>query len=96
MINANGSDDSSEGEEPTEFFNDEGFKNRLFNIADPDMDLLAKYSGVSYRSVHSALQSLEKNFFIERVDEYYKIYITPKMIYKAEWLNLKISDENAQ
>lgn len=74
----------SEEEEPSKFFDEDGFKNRLFDIAEPELEALEELAGISKRSVYTALDALEKNFFIQRADEYFKIFLKPHNIANPE------------
>ena len=52
------------------------------DIAAPDECSLAEYAGISYRSVKSALHSLEENYFIAPTvdgveNEYWKMFRSP-------------------
>lgn len=73
----------------SEFFTNGDYEDRDFDIADPDYDSLAEYSGISYRSVKSALNSLEESYFISPTndgegDEYWKVLRLPSYIFHTK------------
>lgn len=70
---------------------EEGYGQREFDIADPELDLIAAQSGVSENSVRKALLELEEHGFIEwEKEEVYKVFRLPRHIYKPEGLNSKM------
>jgi hypothetical protein len=73
--------------ENSEFFSDGHYEHRDFDIAEPEVDVLAEYAGVSKRSATEALEELEGKGFIAREDRYLKVYRLPKTIFKREWIN---------
>lgn len=68
-----------------------GYVQREFDIADPELDLIAEQAGVSQNSARKAFLELEDYGFIEREgEETYKIFRLPKHSYKTENLNSKM------
>jgi hypothetical protein len=68
--------------EANEFFTNGEYEKRDFDVAEPDYHSLAESAGISYRSVKSALQSLEENYFIAPTvddvgNEYWKVFRLP-------------------
>lgn len=73
---------------------------RDFDFCNADLDVLAEYSGISYRSLESALYSLESRHLIERYtgnDDFrgWKVFLNPPQYYKRSYLNNQISNSFA-
>jgi hypothetical protein len=72
-----------------EFFTEGHFEQRQFDIADPEIDVLAEYAGISRRSVYAAFESLEADDFIQKASDYWKVFRSPPKSYKREYLNAR-------
>ncbi len=70
-----------------EFFTDGHYEQRDFDIAEPEVDVLAEYAGVSKRSTVEALEELEDKGFIAKEGQYFKVYRLPVTIFKRDWIN---------
>jgi hypothetical protein len=72
---------------------DEFYKNREFDYCTADTDILAEYAGISLNSLPVALENLEENLFIEKIEGYdaWKVYLKSKnhLLYKQNCLNNK-------
>jgi hypothetical protein len=72
------------------------YPGRKYDFFDADLILSAEHAGFSYRSVKSALNSLEECSLIERWNaKLWKIYLTPPYYYKRRFLNDKIKERFA-
>lgn len=89
--------DEDEGVEDKSDF-EEHFKNRQWELCGAEVGQLSMYAGINRRSFSEAIQSLEKNFLVEaHVDGYgeklWKVYLRPKMYWKASVLNQKLRNK---
>ncbi|ACL05863.1 hypothetical protein Dalk_4181 [Desulfatibacillum aliphaticivorans] len=88
--------ESKDGEleyNPSEFFS-EHYGEREYDFLDAELGFLTSRAGVGQTTVLAALEELEKRYFIEETENFWrrgsrawKVFLTPPMIYKPEWLN---------
>jgi hypothetical protein len=70
-------DELDEAYPPDEDFNEE-FANRLFDFCDADRGVLIKHSGISRRSLYTALNDITTNFLIEQLEHNrWKVFLKP-------------------
>ena len=58
------------------------FKERDFDLAEPDDDILSEYAGVCLKTARKALRELEKRGFIKWHESYWLIFRLPVYRYK--------------
>ena len=78
----------------SEFFEDDEFKQRKFEICEAEPVILAKFAGIHRNSLGSALKNLEYNCLIEPDDESggWRVFLRSKnnTIFKRDYLNKKL------
>lgn len=52
----------------TEYFKDGHFKQRKYDFVNAEKDILAEYAGIGISTTYAALESLEEEFLIEKID----------------------------
>ncbi|MGV7222669.1 MAG: helix-turn-helix domain-containing protein [Nitrospinales bacterium] len=82
-------DEVAEPNEYTDFY-----KVREFDFANPDLSIIAEFSGITKRTLVPGLISLSDHNFIENIEPIdgeraFKVFTSPEKTYKSEWLNAK-------
>ena len=78
-----------------EFWSDpKAFLERRYDFCQADQSLLAELSGITRKTLPSALKNLEDNFLVQRIDEnMWKVFLKPPRYYTREWINGVIADK---
>lgn len=88
-------DDSDEewdySTEQSDFFTEGAYEKRKFDLAEPEIDVLAEYAGISVKSVYTALQVLKGNLFIGEANGYWMVFRLPPKVCDRKWLNTSVN-----
>jgi len=71
----------------------EMFRYREWDFCSETLNKMAKFSGITRRTIKEAINSLQENFLIEPIERGWKVFINPKKFWKSEFMNKKISSK---